>query len=62
MDNRFFRIHCFPFRMTDARMNKELAAKAKWLDFWANSQGGLRLLRSAPPPAEYDSETREVFV
>jgi len=36
----FFRIHCFPFRMTDARMNKELAAKAKWLDFWANLKEG----------------------
>ena len=36
----YFRIHCFPFRMTDGRMNKELAAKAKWLDFWANLKEG----------------------
>ncbi len=36
----FFRIHCFPFRMTDKRMNKELAAKAKWLEFWANLKEG----------------------
>lgn len=36
----FFRIHCFPFRMTDARMNQEQAAKAKWLEFWANLKEG----------------------
>lgn len=36
----FFRIHCFPFRMTDARMNQELAARAKWLEFWANLKEG----------------------
>jgi len=36
----YFRIHCFPFRMTDARMNKEQAARAKWLEFWANLKEG----------------------
>lgn len=36
----FFRIHCFPFRMTDARMNKEQTGRAKWLEFWANLKEG----------------------
>lgn len=36
----YFRVHCFPFRMTDQRMNQELAAKAKWIDFWANLKEG----------------------
>jgi murein L,D-transpeptidase YafK len=36
----FFRIHCYPFRMTDARMNRELAARAPWIDFWADLKEG----------------------
>lgn len=36
----FFRIHCFPFRMTDARMNEELAARSQWVEFWANLKEG----------------------
>ncbi len=36
----FFRIHCFPFRMTDDRMNRELAARATWIEFWGNMKEG----------------------
>jgi murein L,D-transpeptidase YafK len=36
----FVRMHCFPFRMTDERMNQEMASRSKWLDFWANLKEG----------------------
>ena len=34
----FFRVHIFPFRMTDARMKR--AAASKWIDFWENLKQG----------------------
>jgi murein L,D-transpeptidase YafK len=37
---RFFRVHVFPFRMSDERMDRETEAGAKWLDFWANLKEG----------------------
>ena len=36
---RFFRVHCFPFRMTDERM-EALREGDKWFDFWANLKEG----------------------
>ncbi|NNE90219.1 MAG: murein L,D-transpeptidase [Verrucomicrobiales bacterium] len=39
-NQKFFRVHSFPFRMTDARMNEEADKKAKWLEFWANLKEG----------------------
>lgn len=38
--HEFFRIHCFPFRMTDERMDQVVAEKSKLLDFWANLKEG----------------------
>ena len=35
---KFFRVHCFPFRMNDERM--ALARDSEWLDFWTNLRGG----------------------
>ncbi len=36
----FVRIHVFPFRMTDARMDQVLKDKSEWLDFWSNLKEG----------------------
>lgn len=47
----FFRVHCFPFRMTGARM--ELAARrgSQWLPFWRNLKRGYDLFeRDRIPP------------
>jgi murein L,D-transpeptidase YafK len=35
---RFFRVHCFPFRMTEANMKRH--AKSKWLAEWKNLKRG----------------------
>jgi len=34
----FFRVHCFPFRMTDENMMKH--ADSEWIDFWKNLKQG----------------------
>jgi murein L,D-transpeptidase YafK len=34
----FFRVHCFPFRMTDENMMKN--ADSEWIDFWKNLKQG----------------------
>lgn len=36
----FFRVHCFPFRMTDERMDEVETKKEKWLDFWTELKPG----------------------
>lgn len=36
----FFRVHCFPFRMTDERMDEAEAKKEKWLEFWTDLKTG----------------------
>ena len=35
---RFFRVHCFPFRMTEANMKKH--RKSKWIKEWQNLKAG----------------------
>ena len=35
---RFFRVHCFPFRMTEVNMKRH--AKSKWLAEWKNLKRG----------------------
>ena len=35
----FFRVHAFPFRMSDDRMD-DIDESAKWFDFWANLKEG----------------------
>ena len=34
----FFRVHAFPFRMTDANMNRHEGSK--WIRFWRNLKQG----------------------
>jgi len=36
----FFRVHIFPFPMTEENMNRY--QKSTWIDFWRNLQGGYR--------------------
>jgi len=45
----FFRIHIFPFRMTDARMKK--AADSKWISYWRDLKPGYDWFEkhNAPP-------------
>ena len=38
--NPFFRVHCFPFRMTDARMDQAVEEDPELLDFWSNLKEG----------------------
>ena len=35
---KFFRVHCFPFRMTDENMRKH--SGSEWDDFWQNLRTG----------------------
>jgi len=35
---RFFRVHCFPFRMTEANMKRH--ARSKWIGEWRNLKTG----------------------
>ena len=36
----FFRVHCFPFKMTPARMEKAASEGSEWLSFWRNLKTG----------------------
>jgi murein L,D-transpeptidase YafK len=56
----FFRVHAFPFRMTDARM--AAAAGHKWEDFWKNLKEGYDFFeREKRPPEVSVSGKRYVF-
>jgi murein L,D-transpeptidase YafK len=56
----FFRVHAFPFRMTDKRMAD--AAGNKWEDFWKNLKEGYDFFeRGKTPPEVTVSEGRYVF-
>ena len=58
---RFFRVHVFPFRMTDERM---LAfEETRWIDFWKNLKEGYDFFeRSRQPPNVLVEKGRYVFV
>lgn len=46
---RFFRVHLFPFRMTDSRMRK--ATGSRWIGFWKNlKQGYEHFEKTRVPP------------
>jgi murein L,D-transpeptidase YafK len=61
---RIFRVHCFPFRMTDKRMKKaaEDDYEKTWLSFWENVREGYRWFeeKKRPPNVEVE-EKRYVF-
>jgi len=56
----FFRIHIFPFRMTDGRMAK--AADHEWFDFWNNLKTGYDLFeKNKLPPNVIVKEKQYAF-
>jgi murein L,D-transpeptidase YafK len=57
---KFFRVHIFPFRMTDARMAK--ATGHRWEDFWKNlKQGYDHFEKNKIPPEVSVEELRYTF-
>jgi murein L,D-transpeptidase YafK len=46
----YFRVHMFPFRMTEARMNQ--ASGNKWEDFWKNLREGYDWFETHHTPPE----------
>jgi murein L,D-transpeptidase YafK len=52
----FFRVHAFPFRMTDARMVQ--AAQDRWYPFWRNLKQGYDAFEEGkiPPDVTVDNE------
>ncbi|WP_208351443.1 L,D-transpeptidase family protein [Pseudaestuariivita rosea] len=56
----FFRVHAFPFRMTDQRM--KLAHGHMWEDFWLNLKQGYDLFENTKRPPDVEVEDgRYVF-
>ena len=57
---KFFRVHCFPFRMTAQRM--EQAKLEGWWDFWKNLKDGYDAFENTKvPPRVVVKEKRYVF-
>ena len=56
----FFRVHCFPFRMTDANMAEH--KRSKWHAFWTNVKEGYDFFeRTGNPPDVIVRQKRYVF-
>jgi len=58
---KFFRVHCFPFRMTDKRMAKAASDKAtdvekEWLSFWDNLREGYQAFEKTRRPPNVEVE------
>jgi len=45
---KFFRVHCFPFRMTDENMAKH--SRSEWLPFWKNLKRGYDIFEQTKRP------------
>jgi murein L,D-transpeptidase YafK len=43
-------VHCFPFRMTEARLAKAEADGSGWLTFWRNLKEGADLFEQTKVP------------
>jgi murein L,D-transpeptidase YafK len=60
---KFFRVHCFPFRMTVARMAKAERAGSPWLPFWSDLKRGYDLFeKDGVPPDTRVAGKRYRFV
>lgn len=59
---KFFRVHCFPFRLTPERLVKAREDGGEWLDFWENLKEGYDRfeMEKSPPNAEV-KDGRYVF-
>ncbi|MDE0576733.1 MAG: murein L,D-transpeptidase [Opitutales bacterium] len=53
----FFRVHCFPFRMSEANMKKY--AQSKWDSFWANLKAGYDFFESSNLPPDVQVEGKK---
>ncbi len=49
---RFFRVHSFPFRMTEANMKRH--GKSKWISEWRNFKGGYDWFEKTNHPPDVD--------
>lgn len=49
---QIFRVHIFPFRMTDKRMEQEWDQQPDWIDFWANLKEGYDFFENANFPPD----------
>ncbi|MCP4374865.1 MAG: murein L,D-transpeptidase [bacterium] len=57
---KFFRVHCFPFRMTKNNMKKH--RESQWIAFWRNLQTGYDLFeRTKRPPNVLVKNKKYVF-
>lgn len=57
---KFFRVHCFPFRMTGKNMKRHGASE--WMSFWKNLQTGYDLFENTKlPPNVLVKNKRYVF-
>ncbi len=59
-EQRFFRVHCFPFRMTDANMSRH--AGSRWAQFWRSLKAAYDFFeRAGMPPNVVVRNGRYVF-
>jgi len=57
---KFFRVHCFPFRMTKGNMKKH--SESQWLSFWENLRTGYDVFeRTKQPPNVLVKNRKYVF-
>jgi len=57
---RFFRVHCFPFRMTDANLRKH--TESEWYSFWMNLKQGYDFFEdSGLPPNTVVRDRKYLF-
>jgi murein L,D-transpeptidase YafK len=47
---RFFRVHCFPFRMTDENMKQHRSSE--WISFWKNLKSGYDFFENTKLPPD----------
>ena len=47
---RFFRVHCFPFRMTEEKMKAH--SSSEWLSFWQNLKSGYDFFEETKLPPD----------
>ncbi len=54
----FFRVHIFPFRMTEERMKKAEDDQAEWFEFWENLAEGYRFFEEEKRPPNVEVEEK----
>lgn len=56
---KFFRIHCFPFRMTADNMKKH--GESKWIAFWQNLKTGYDFFEKTRQPPNVEVRDKKYF-